>query len=362
MMTKLTPEQEARFPEFVEKWTKIGLCSDPADRPRAEAGIRLAYESAGLKRPERIVWCESPYAMIMARWNVAQGRRRGYVWGKVGTFVWSRAREAVNAIIDEGVREGVRANIEDHIKPTIYTHVRNRIHAGAHEDVGRSIQQPHARNHVWASVGACLSSQSDAHWLAMYDFFADVLGLKQETEPLRGMWEIAQAANWWLPCADACFICERPKVYLDERQRLHRDDGAAVEYPDGWSVYVWHGVRVPEHVILKPDEMAAQAIQHERNAEVRRVMLERFGEERYIRESNADIIDVDPRFGTLYRAPLLMDEPLVMVKVLNSTPESDGSRKSYFLRVPPETQTVREAVAWVAGFDDPNDYDPLIET
>jgi hypothetical protein len=27
----LTPEQEAKFPEYVEKWTKIGLNCDPCD-------------------------------------------------------------------------------------------------------------------------------------------------------------------------------------------------------------------------------------------------------------------------------------------------------------------------------------------
>ncbi len=38
-----------------------------------------------------------------------------------------------------------------------------------------------------------------------------------------------------------------------------------------------------------------------------------------------------------------------MVEVLNSTPEADGSRKTYFLRVPPATQTAREGVAWTFG-------------
>ena len=33
---QLTDAQIARMPEFVDKWTKIGLCTDPANRP----GIR----------------------------------------------------------------------------------------------------------------------------------------------------------------------------------------------------------------------------------------------------------------------------------------------------------------------------------
>lgn len=57
MLNSLTPEQIARFPEFVKKWTDIGLSCEPTDRPRAEAGIRLAYECAGLTPPKQIVWC-----------------------------------------------------------------------------------------------------------------------------------------------------------------------------------------------------------------------------------------------------------------------------------------------------------------
>lgn len=63
MIESLTPEQTAKFPYYVEKWTNIGRDTTPADRPRAEAAVRLIYEKANLKKPE-IVWCESPMAMI----------------------------------------------------------------------------------------------------------------------------------------------------------------------------------------------------------------------------------------------------------------------------------------------------------
>jgi hypothetical protein len=65
MIERLTPEQTARFPEFVEKWTKIGLSTEPADRPRAEAAIRLIYENNGVLPPEKIVWFDSPTAMFV---------------------------------------------------------------------------------------------------------------------------------------------------------------------------------------------------------------------------------------------------------------------------------------------------------
>jgi hypothetical protein len=63
MIKQLTPAQTARFPEFVEKWTKIGLSTEPADRPRAEAAIRLVYEAVQFSPPEKILWFKSPKAM-----------------------------------------------------------------------------------------------------------------------------------------------------------------------------------------------------------------------------------------------------------------------------------------------------------
>ena len=33
----------------------------------------------------------------------------------------------------------------------------------------------------------------------------------------------------------------------------------------------------------------------------------------------------------------------------NSTPDPDGTRQTYFLRVPPNLRTAREAVAWTFG-------------
>lgn len=75
----------------------------------------------------------------------------------------------------------------------------------------------------------------------------------------------------------------------------------------------------------------------------------------------ARAVDATAR-GTLYRCALGEDEPLVLVRVANSTPESDGSAKAYLLRVPPAVETVDQALAWGFGFERAVDYSPAIET
>jgi hypothetical protein len=66
-------------------------------------------------------------------------------------------------------------------------------------------------------------------------------------------------------------------------------------------------------------------------------------------------------YGVLWRVTMPGDEPLVMVEVVNATPEPDGSRRTYFLRVPPRMRSAHEAVAWTFGLT-PEEYAPLAQT
>ena len=62
MIESLTKDQEARMAEFRDKWIAIGLSTEPADRKRAEEGVKLAYAAGGLEPPKEIYWVESPFA------------------------------------------------------------------------------------------------------------------------------------------------------------------------------------------------------------------------------------------------------------------------------------------------------------
>jgi hypothetical protein len=75
-------------------------------------------------------------------------------------------------------------------------------------------------------------------------------------------------------------------------------------------------------------------IDAERNAEVRRVMIDRFGVGRYAAGGN--IVDHDDRWGTLRRRKRQNDSDMWVVEVVNSTPEPDGLWKHYHLRCHPE--------------------------
>ena len=136
---------------------------------------------------------------------------------------------------------------------------------------------------------------------------------------------------------DVLYWVSKPKVHVDRsngRRQLHNEKYAALE-SDVENLYFWHGVLVPAFVVVKPEWITVKHIETETNAEVRRVMIERYGQAKYLIDSGAKELHRDD-WGILYRKEIPNDEPLVMVKVVNSTPEPDGHFKDYFLRVQPE--------------------------
>ena len=98
-------------------------------------------------------------------------------------------------------------------------------------------------------------------------------------------------------------------------------------------------------------------------------MIKAVGVERYLALSGAVRVHEDET-GVLWkrsfpvtnaadvRRPL---RSLCFVEVLNGTIEPDGTRKRYFLRVPPGMLTARAAVAWSYGLSE-RDYVPLART
>ena len=173
--------------------------------------------------------------------------------------------------------------------------------------------------------------------------------------------DLARNCGWAVLFWDWAFISEKPElIHCDEQTRLHCETGAALRYPDRFSVYAIHGIRVPEKVVVSPELITISEIESEQNVEVRRVMIDRYGLERFLIDSQAVEIHRD-EFGVLYRKEITGDEALVMLKVINSTPEPDGSFKDYFLRVPPQMECAQQAVAWTFGKTE-DEYSPALQT
>jgi hypothetical protein len=122
----------------------------------------------------------------------------------------------------------------------------------------------------------------------------------------------------------------------------------------------WRDVLVDERIVFRPETITAQEVLSETNAELRRVMLERMGYDSFMDQAQAEVLDRDTDPGgerRLLKVQMGRDEPLVCIAV-----KCPSTARQYIIRVPPTLQTCRQAGAWIAGYDNPDDYQPLAET
>ena len=250
---KLTDEQIARYPEFVERWTKIGLSTEPADRPAAERAIAIMYRAAGLEPPRKIVWCGSP---------LSQGIVRAII---------------VDKKLGNSVGESVRASVWD----SVY---------GQHEAGWLSF-------YSFFREAVSLTSKTD-----------NLDGLFQLA--MSAGWAIPHANICWV--SERHHILSR-----NDRGLLHSIVGPAVAYPDGWKIYAVNGIRVKETWITHTSELTASDVFKEQNAEVRRAGCELIGWDRVLSGIDARLIDDDgdPFIGTLYEGQIPGAKPCGFLKV-----------------------------------------------
>jgi hypothetical protein len=89
----------------------------------------------------------------------------------------------------------------------------------------------------------------------------------------------------------------KPTVHTEKTaegrgRRLHNDSYAALE-SDVQNLYFIHGILVPAFVVVRPDWITIKHIRDEENAEVRRIMIERMGWEKFCSEAKLKVIHTD---------------------------------------------------------------------
>lgn len=266
MITKLTPEQEAKTKEYEQRYIAYGRATGPCDRVEAEKWLRKIYENAKLEQPNEIIWAKS----------VKNGN------------------DIVNKLLGNKDKK-----------------VINDFCGGQH----------------------------DVSWIAYYSFFRNELGVEglDEIVPFD---ELAKLVCWFWVLDEAAVISERPvHLALNNRGQLHCADDMAIRFADGFGIYAWNGLSIPAEYITKTEQtITLKAIKKENNAELRRTMMEIRGFDWYIEETGATRVAKD-EYGELFKIDD-KEDPFLICKVKNSSPETDGSYKDYFLSAHPEARPI----------------------
>ena len=187
---------------------------------------------------------------------------------------------------------------------------------------------------------------NDSFWLMFYKFFNDVCNIP--LPQIKPLLELAINGGWNYVDENLVVCIERPHtIKFDEQKRLHAENGAAIEYSDGFAIYAWHGVNVPDEWIRDKGFLTAEMALKEPNMERRRAACEILGWAKILKDLNSEIIDQDddPEIGTL----LLVDIPQIGKEMFLQV--LCGTGRTFAMPVPPHMKTALEANAWTYDID-----------
>jgi hypothetical protein len=363
-VARLTDAHRAELDTYGQRWAQIRNGTSPGDRAAAEAGVVQAYAAASLPPPREIIWSSGPREMATS-WVRLRQTAGENVKALVGDMVCRKAEAAADRAVGLGVRLALSGEPRLSRVPAFCSSIDEAVHRGCEAvrpPLRRLLAELVTRPARRIKQGFAASSFSfhTAAVLGALQYLHDVVGLQRQTEGLAGLWQIAPHASWMLPHEHICWLAGKPQlIRQDARARLHSAKGPALRYADGWAAYAWKGVLVPPWIVERPELLSIRTISGAHDPQIRRCMIEVFTPERFIAEGGAYRVSQDET-GVLWRQRWRW-EAWAAVEVLNGSPEPDGTRKRYFLQVPANMRSAREAVAWTYGLPEQR-YRPVVRT
>lgn len=146
-------------------------------------------------------------------------------------------------------------------------------------------------------------------------------------------------------------LANRPTMRRNESNNLHNEAGPAIEWADGVKLYFNDGHFMNEYgntIVEKPQALTSANILHIRNEETRRLAIDKFGWDKFLAETDCQILDrreneIDNTIEMLVSAPSAVSGAASMVLFCRST----GRR--YFIGVPRGIDTCEAAQNWLAA-------------
>ena len=240
---KLTPEQEAAMPRYVEKWVAIGLST----KQQAEEDAIIDFS-----RFEKHILKQAKPAPV----KIFKSPRHCWIGVEI---LKSNENYDISRLYDD---------VERVINGDKLTVNRERI----------EFVWPYFDGQYWAS------------YFAYFDFFEQECGVKYD-DNYRIMKEGVKYGMAF-PIDECCIVCQ-PFSKIDRNANgLHCENGPALSYNGFCEVFALNGVRMnKEHVMSRPQDIDPKTVLGEQNVEVRRELIRKVGMELLLDKMPHKVLD-----------------------------------------------------------------------
>ncbi len=375
IITELTSEKSALIPVYKEKWRKIARSTERIDREKAESAVKAAFKLIGEVEP-KVFFFDSIFSAINEyndnddlicfglNDNLFQKLRFPLILDFNEIPEWefynlNRFRDASTKdpqhFFEEELLDNLIVDLEDEIYDSLEEQW-NITYFDLLEQIDEEKFIPMDTQRKYIKYDLLIAECS------YYDFCISVLDYPHNANRWQILQDVVKNCPWFFPFQGICFICDRPiKLSFDEQNHLHADGEAAIEHADGFKVYANHGVLLPhKYGTVSSSQWRSQWLLEERNAELRRVLVQGVGYNRICEELGAVELDSWQEYS-LFKIKNYIEvdewasqdamEPMHLLKM---TCPSTGF--IHFLRVPPNINSARVAIGWVNWGVDPEEF------
>lgn len=226
------------------------------------------------------------------------------------------------------------------------------------------------------TTGNALYGQHDISWLIYYQYMRVELGVTG-LEKIQYLLELAKHVGWMWMSSDTTIVTRRPEKISFQRKPgvldveipgcpgrvLHNYDGKAVEYRDGNGVYVINGTFIPpefHHLVeTRAESISVEEVMGIKNTEIRTEFLKKIGIDKAfdkLDKKKLDAKELDK--GGLYELFSVQMGETTRVYLRGECP---SNQEPFFEAVPPDCQTVEQALNFRNGFKIEIPFTPPLE-
>ena len=303
MITKLSKQQELEIPKFIDKWIKVAVT--PMNHNKSIEYTKKLYKLMKQEEPIIIIGL-SPMntALLCSLFFTLVKDREGF--SQLRSQLYSQLDSQLSSQLGSQLSSQLYSQLED-------------------------INQNWCLGLWWLT------------WCAWYDY-SKFIGVEFNEDNYDLFMNYNSEVTFIIPYKGIAFISEKPTEIHWKDKRLHNEKGLAVKYPDNYGLYCLNGVGVTKEIVeISAEELDANLVTKEKNAEVRREIVRKIGVERVCQKLNAKVLDKQDAYELL-NLDLGENRIRPYLKMINP---SIGT--FHIEGVSPDCKTVEEALSWRNG-------------
>ncbi len=241
MTEELTPQQEALFLNYLEKWRKVALSTEPINREKAEAAIKTAYTLIDEPQPQ-VFFFDSPYAAVVALEKLED---------EIGCSeldsddmidrLWEKLIDYLIVPPDDKCDRQIWLQTDE-----------------LYEIITEDLQECDEQSNEYLIIPdefepGTVQPDTICRYMAWWDFCVSELNYNYNSQIWQTFQEIVNNCGWIASYQELCVVCVllaaalryRPSILtFDNQHKLHGEDQPAIQFVDGYSVYASHGERL----------------------------------------------------------------------------------------------------------------------